>query len=295
MSTQSLLITLAIVSVTCAIAVLLARRWQLFLVPAWLAGISWSAATLIAFYFVQSAWPPVPWTAAALDAEPWESLVYPFMALCIAWPWISQRAQPWPTAGLLAAMALSCLPLLAGLCQSERFASLYIGNTPWALSALLAIGINWLAMEGLQASGAGRWSLWIVVGQSMTVAALIMTCYGRFGEWATLSGIAFGVVALARVCVSNPLSPWSNCLALPALALNAILIMHIREYRSVPLPTWFPALPFLLPTLVALVDLAWARRLHPIARVIIAGAITTAVAASTIAIILALNGPAEEW
>ena len=295
MSTQSLLITLAIVSVTCAIAVLLARRWQLLLVPAWLAGIGWSAATLVAYRFVQSAWPPVPWTAAALDAEPWESVVYPLMVLCLVWPLISERVKPWGAVGLLTAMVLSCLPILAALCQSERFASLAIGNTPWALSALLAIGINWLAMERMQASGAGRWSLWIVVGQSMTVAALIMTCYGRFGEWATLCGIALGVVALAGVCMSNPLSPWLTSIAVPSLALNATLIMHIREYRSVPLPIWFPALPFLLPTLVATVDMAWASRLHRFVRVIIAGVVTVILAASTIAIILALNGPGEEW
>ena len=294
-STQSLLITLTIVSVTCAIAVLLARRWQLLLVPAWLAGIGWSAAMLVAFYFVQSAWPPIPWTVAALDAEPWESVVYPLMAVCIVWPLIIERVKPWPAVGLLTAMGLSCLPLLAALCQSERFASLHIGNTPWALSTLLAIGINWIAMERLQASGAGRWSLLIVVGQSMTVAALIMTCYGRFGEWATLTGIALGGVALARICISNPLATWLTSLALPALALNAILIMHIREYRSVPLPFWFPALPFLLPTLVATVDAAWASRLYPIIRVIVAGMVTIVLAAATIAIILAVNGPAEEW
>ena len=295
MSTQSLLITLAIVSVTCAIAVLLARRWQLLLVPAWLAGVGWSVATLVAFYFVQSAWPPIPWTAAALDAEPWESLIYPLMAVCILWPLISDRLKPWPAVGLLAAIGFSCVPMLAALCQSERFASLHIGNTPWAMSALLAIGLNWLAMERMQATGAGRWSLLIVVGQSMTVAALIMTCYGRFGEWATLSGITLGVVALARICVSNSLSAWSTSLALPALALNAILIMHIREYRSVPLPIWFPALPFLLPTLVVTVDIAWASRLPPIVRVITAGVVTVMLAASAIAIILALNGPGEEW
>lgn len=295
MATQSLIITLAIVGVTCAIAVLLARRWQLHLAAAWLATLGWSIGCLVAYYFVLSTWPPGPWTAAALDAEPWESVVYPLLLLGCVWPVVYDRSKQWPSLCLIGALAATCLPIVAALCQTERFAPFFVGNSAWSLAALMAVGLNWMAMQRLESNGAGRWSLWIVVGQSMTVAALIMTCYGRFGEWATFTGITLGVVAFARIFVSKAEAHWSSSLALPALALNSVLTMHIREYRSVPLPLWFPVLPFLLPTLVAGLDYVWSGRLHPALRVVIAGVATAVLAAATVALMLMLNGPAEEW
>ncbi len=198
-------------------------------------------------------------------------------------------------AELLVVLIATCLPLLAALCTTERFASFFIGNTPWTLAALIAVGMNWLAMDWFERSGAGRWSLWVVVGQSLTVAALIMTCYGRFGEWATAAGLILAVVAMARTCVSTSAARWSTCLAVPALALSSVLTMHIREYRSAPLPLWFPALPFLLPAIVACVDYGFASRMHPLVRVIVAAVATAVVGAATIAIILAVNGPTEDW
>ncbi len=295
MAQSSLLITLTIVGVTCAIAVLLARRWQLHRLSSNLASVGWSVGCVAAYFFVLGAWPPLPWTAAALDAEPWESVVVPVVALCLIWPAIFERVKQWPSITLLVGLAFTCLPILAALCQTERFAAMFIGNTVWALSALLAVGVNWLALERVRASGAERWSLWILVGQSMTVAALIMTCYGRFGEWASLAGMSLGVVALARLCITQSETNWSSALALPALALNSVMIMHIREYRSQPLPAWLPVLPFLLPTIVAGVDMAWANRCRPFLRVFIAGLLTTLLAGAIVAIVLALDGPAEEW
>ncbi len=237
----------------------------------------------------------LPWTEAALDSQPWQSVIYPMIAVCLIWPIWQESIRSWPTVVLMSALILSCFPLLAALCQAERHAPYFAGNTAWALAALMAIGLNWLVMQRLEDSGAGRWSLWILVGQSLTVAALIMTCYGRFGEWSTLVGLTLGVFAIGRIFISDQATRWSSAIALPVLALNSILIMHIREYRSVPLPIWFPALPFLLPTLVGAVDIVWTGRLHPIVRVIMAGVVTAALGAATIAIILALNGPTEEW
>ena len=295
MAPRLLLITLSIVGVTCAIAVLLARRWQLRLAPACLAAVGWSAACFVGYYFILSGWPPIPWTEAARSAEPWESIVYPIMLLSIIWPLLSTRLEKWSNLLLIAALALSCLPLIAALCEAERFAKFHFHNTHWSLAALMAIAINWLALERMERSGAGRWCLWIAVGQLLTVAALIMTCYGRFGEWATIAGLSLGVVALARVLISDPQAEWSARLAYPALALSAILLMHVREYRSNPLPVWFLPLPFLLPMLVALNDWSWAHKQHPILRVFVAAVLTASLAAGAIAFVWVWNGPSDEW
>ncbi len=293
MAPRALVITLAIVGVISLIAVLLARRWKQRWLPAWLACISWSAGCVATYFFILSAWPPIPWTAAALDSEPWESVVIPVVTLCLVWPAIYFALIRFVNASLLATMLVSCGPLLAALCTTERFSAYFIGNTAWALASLLAIGINLVAMQRINNSGAGRWSLWIIVGQSLTIAALIMTCYGRFGEWATFAGVTLAMVALMRVFVSDNDVTWSDCLSTPALALNCILMMHIREYRSQPLPIWFIPLPYLIPTLVVALDQAWSQRLHPLLRVVIAAIATAALAAASIAIILKINGPAE--
>jgi hypothetical protein len=124
-----------------------------------------------------------------------------------------------------------------------------------------------------------------------------MTCYGRFGEWATVVALALAVAALGPMFAKNQDQDgaWAACIALPALALNGILMMHVREYRSVPLPLWFWPLPFLLPTLVATLDIRWSHRFPTALRVMIAAVATTAIAIATIACVLLLNGPAEEW
>lgn len=290
-STQ--LISLVLVIVTCAIAVLLARRWQLRLAPAWLAGTGWSISCLVAHHLILSSWPPIPWSPAALDAEPWESLVIPLALLCAVWPFIYEYSKQWPRISLLIVLLVGSFPILAALSQAERYAPMFVGNTAWAMSALGALAVNFLVMERLQKSGADRWCLWIIVGQTLSVAAVIMTCYGRFGEWAAVAGLSLAIVAFARVLIADADAAWSVHIGLPALVLSSALVMHIREYRSNPLPYWFTPLPFLIPTLVAAVDIAWSSKWHVALRVLVAGVITAGLGAATIAIVLAINGPSE--
>lgn len=228
-----------------------------------------------------------------MDAEPWESVVYPVMLLCLMWPFVEERVKQRPRLNLLLVIFASAFLILATLCRTERYSALFAGNTDWAFAALVSVAINWWALDRLQHTGAGSWSSWIVVGQGMTIAAVIMTCYGRFGEWATSVAAALAVVSVARALVNDQESPWTSALSLPTLALNAVLIMHIREYRSNPLPAWFLPLPFLMPGCVAIVDLAWSGRFHPALRVVIAAIVTTVLAIVVIAIVLSINGPSE--
>jgi hypothetical protein len=274
------------VFVISVIAAVVQRRWPDRLAAASLVTIAWGIAGVVAYRMLMSGLPPIPWSTAALEKEPWESIVYTLFALCILWPWVRSFAKQTPDVRWLMSIALACLPILGALNIVEYHAPLHAGNGYWVLFTLLSIAFNHLTMERMDASGAGRWSLWVLVAQLLLAGALIMTCYGRFGEWSVLTAISLGAVAIVRVFVPDDENRWTGSIALPALALSGTLLMHIRDYSSQALPVWLAPVPLLMPAVVGFIDQAMGVNRSAPLRVVIAAATSIVLVAIVLAVVL---------
>lgn len=293
MPTSAYVLSIAVAVLGGGIAVVLQRRWPHRLLAAHWACCSLGAVSLIAFGSATGHAPPVPRSLRALEAEPWESVILPFLLLCIVWPVLRELVERHAALQHWLALCLASIPLLSALTLAERYSDLVAGNTTWSVAVLLSISINWLAGERMDATGASRWSIWVFVAQLLTVSALYMTCYGTVGEWCMIIGLALSVLAAARMLLSQGV--WSSALSLPTTTLSCVLLMHIRDYSALALPYWLAPLPLLLPLLVSAIDQLFGKRQGPKVRIASAAITSAVIAAVVIMTTLSLSGPSENW
>ncbi len=190
-------------------------------------------------------------------------------------------------------LSIAAITILASIPSSERYADLLPGNTGWFAAGLIAIGLNLLSSERLDASGAGRWSLWIFVAQFFTAAALMLTCYGTAGEWILVCGLSLTLIATVRLAAGDTV--WSTTLGVPASVLACTMLLHIRDYSSTALPPWLAPMPLLLPTIVNLVDARFGQNRTAWQRVMIAALASAIIAACIIGLSLGSGGSNDDW
>jgi hypothetical protein len=290
MSASAYAIAIAIAAAGGASAVYLQRRWPHRPLATWLVSITWAVLLVVAFRLVMGRPAPYFWSEAEASAEPWERLPFSLAVVSLIWPALRIVARRSAALELWLALAAVSLPLASALPVGESYLDVLPGNATWSIAALLAIGANWLASERLAATGAERWSLWVLVAQMLTVAALSMTCYARLADWCFMLGLGFAVLALCRLSVTS--GEWTSTLSLPALALSCSLLTHIRIYSGDLLPPWLLSLPMLLPALVGGIDRWLAGKCQPGYRIAIAAAAAALIALGVITFAVA-TGEAE--
>jgi hypothetical protein len=259
------------------------------------------------YWAVTTRWPvsPTAWLSqagreVAERLEPWEWAVAPLAIAVLAGAVLagSVRSGPFGTWRLWCGLLLIGSVIAVALPAGESYSDVVPGNAVWSLVALLSVGANLLAMEQLERSGAGRWSLWVVVAQLATVSAIWLSCYATPGDWLLASTALVAGLGLARAAVPLPaggLRGWQSGVVPGALALGGVMLPYVRIYSTQGLPSVLAAVVFLMPALVVAVDQLWGRYRSPGVRVLAAGSVSAALAGGTLAWVLLQGGASSDW
>lgn len=186
------------------------------------------------------------------NTEPWESSVLASAIVCCLWTLVPKSNAIPSSLRLWLALTLASFPIIAALPSGESYADVLPGNAVWSMMALLAVGVNALACERIDATGGSNWSLWIPSAQLFAVTALYLTCFASLGENCLLLALSLAAMASFRWLLSS--GNWTGELALPATALACTLLTHLRIYSPNAMPAWIAPLAFALPTIVCGVD-----------------------------------------
>ncbi len=151
---------------------------------------------------------------------------------------------------------------LAGSASASRtLQQLFVGNSYWVALAMLAIAATHSAWNACLRWARGVGPLLVLLAQSLTATALVMTVMVRGATGASKSAPRWPSSPWAA-CVSIPSHRdrkhgelWVISLSVPVLVLNTGIFMHIRDYSQIALPTVVAPVALLIPTIVGLMDI----------------------------------------
>jgi len=159
-----------------------------------------------------------------------------------------------------------------------------------------AIILNIATLDNLARSGAARWTPLVLLGQLGCVAAIVLQSYASLGEW-TLAciGSTVGVSVGSLIKGSQPLTfaGWQlSSIVFPLTIASGTSLLLSPYFQSEPLPLWLQGSVLLLPTVVWLVDIVFARYGHAWVRAVSAAVICSVLLAT---IFLITKPLPSEW